>query len=62
MGAKLDADVAGAGAVDTSNFSGEEHEQLFQAFTRSPGGTAVLKEPLPRSFAPGVSKQHFSQA
>lgn len=31
MGAKLDADVAGAGAVDTSKFSGEEHEQLFQA-------------------------------
>jgi len=30
MGAKLDADVAGPGAVET-NFLGEEHEQLFQA-------------------------------
>ena len=37
MGAKLDADVAGAGAVDTSKFSGEEHEQLFQAEPATPG-------------------------
>ena len=35
MGAKLDADVAGPGAVET-NFLGEEHEQLFQAEPATP--------------------------